>query len=343
MNAPSSHVVVVTGLSGAGKSTALAALEDLGFHAIENAPPPVILEAIEACEQAGVRDIALGLGGSVGSFIDGAPGVIQRISNGSRKVTVIFLDASDEVVLRRFNETRRPHPEAQRASATERNTGAPAIHKSGILESVALERERLGPLRALATLVIDTSRLRVHDLRKRVFALLKPEHDGLFKLSVRVVSFGFKYGLPNDADLVLDVRFLDNPHFIPELRPLTGEDPRVRDYVLRASGAREFLKKTGDLLEFLVPRYEEEGKSYLTIGIGCTGGQHRSIAIANAIAEELGRTIALRNATTEVTVVHRDGRMADVRRTDSMPEGPESIGDPRSAPSQPIKVRAEGA
>lgn len=321
------QVVVVTGLSGAGKTTALAALEDLGFHAIENVPPRVILEAIVACESAGVRDIALGFGGSVGAFLDGAQEVLTNLGN-QRKVTVVFLDASDDVVLRRFNETRRPHPEAQRAKI---------FHPSGVLESVALERERLAPLRGMATLVIDTSGLRVHDLRKRIFALLKPEHDAPFRMSVRVVSFGFKYGLPNDADLVLDVRFLDNPHFVPELRHLTGDDAPVRDYVMRAQGTREFLKKAGDLLAFLVPRYEEEGKSYLTIAIGCTGGQHRSIAIANAVAEDLRNTVSSRGALTEVTLHHRDTRMHSGRISvvDEPLSGPAAPGSTPSSKSPP--------
>jgi UPF0042 nucleotide-binding protein len=313
--ARATQVVVVTGLSGAGKSTALAALEDLGFHAIENVPPAVITQAIEACEGAGVKDIALGFGGSVGAFLDGAPDVLASVERGGhRKVTIVFLDASDDVVARRFNETRRPHPEAQRTKAA---------HLAGVLESVALERERLGPLRAMATLVIDTSALRVHDLRKRIFTLLKPDHDDLHRMQVRVMSFGFKVGLPHDADLVFDVRFIDNPHFVPELRPLTGEDPPVRDYVLAAEGTRQLLDKLGDLLAFLVPRYEEEGKSYVTVAIGCTGGQHRSVAIANAVAESLRVELARRAATTEVVVFHRDARPHVSRRDAGHRDPPE--------------------
>lgn len=303
MNARASQVVVVTGLSGAGKSTVLAALEDLGFHAIENLPAPVILQAIEACEAAGVRDIALGFGGGVSAFLDGAHDVIATLSTPQRKVTVIFLDASDEVVQRRFNETRRPHPEAQRAKATH-----------GVLEAVALERDRLGPLRSMASLVIDTSGLRVHDLRRRILAMMDPRHDVHVRMNVRVMSFGFKYGLPSDADLVFDVRFLDNPHFVPALQPLTGNDKSVFDYVMNAAGASDFLEKTCDLLSFLVPRYEAEGKSYLTIGVGCTGGQHRSVALANAIAERMRKSVGARppkdGRASEVIVVHRDVRLA---------------------------------
>ncbi len=284
----STQVVVVTGLSGAGKSTALAALEDLGFHAIENLPPSITLHAIEACELAGVRAIALGFAGSVGAFAENAPEVLGALASAHRRVMVLFLDASDDALARRFNETRRPHPEAQRTKR---------LHLAGLHESVRLERERMASLRAMASVVVDTTGMRVHDLRKRVFSLVAPEQGGA-GMKVRVLSFGFKYGLPSDADLVFDVRFLDNPHFVPGLRELTGEDKRVRDYVMSAEGAREFLEKTTDLLAFLVPRYAAEGKSYLTIAIGCTGGQHRSVTLANAIGAML-RTLGLHGTRAE--------------------------------------------
>jgi len=293
------NVVVVTGLSGAGKSTVLAALEDLGYHAIENLPPSVIVHAIEACEQAGVINIALGFGASVGGFLEGAADALAAIAvSEGRKVRVLFLDASDEVVLRRFNETRRPHPLSVEAQKVKRHDGAQV---SAVADGAALERERLAPLRAMANIVVDTSSLRVHDLRRRVFALLAPERASEHPMSTRLLSFGFKHGLPSDADLVFDVRFLDNPHFVDDLRPHTGEDKRVSEYVLNAEGAGEFLERSDSLISFLLPRYEAEGKSYLTIAIGCTGGQHRSVAIAVALAERLRKT-----HQGPINVVHRD-------------------------------------
>jgi UPF0042 nucleotide-binding protein len=297
------NVVVVAGLSGAGKSTAIAALEDLGYHAIENLPPPVIENAIAACESAGVREIALGLGAGVGDLLIGAAEVVSGLAKAAkagdeggpaRRVTVVFLDASDEAVMRRYSETRRPHP-----AMTSRPDGAHAE----VLEGIAVERERLAPLRALASVVIDTSSLRVHDLRRRVLGVFKPETITALRMSVRFLSFGFKYGLPHDADVVLDVRFLDNPHFIDELRPLTGEEPGVRDYVLGSDAAKRFLGLSTDLLDFLLPSYEAEGKAYLTIAIGCTGGQHRSVAIAIALAAALGE-----KGHQGIRVVHRDAR-----------------------------------
>jgi len=291
------NVVVVTGLSGAGKSTALAALEDLGFHSVENVPPSVILAAIEACENAGVHEIALGFGGRVSRFLEGAADAIAGIGkHGERKVSVLFLDASDEAVLRRFSETRRPHPlhdEAKRRGSSE--------DLAQVAGGIALERESLAPLRAMATVVVDTSSLRVHDLRKRVIALVHSDATPSVRMRTRILSFGFKHGLPSDADLVLDVRFLDNPFFVPELRERTGEEKAVSDYVLAAEDARQFVDKAVDLLAFLVPRYEREGKSYLTIAIGCTGGQHRSVALAVEIERRLRE-----GGGRGLTVVHRD-------------------------------------
>lgn len=308
----SANVVVVTGLSGAGKSTAMSALEDLGYYCVENLPPSVIAHAVEACESRGVRDIALALGVGVDGLVDEAAAAISELSGkgdkasdggatASRHVRLIFLDASDEAVLRRFSETRRPHPLLMHRERHE------------VIDAVRLERERLAPLRALASFVIDTSGLRVHDLRKRVTSMMRPEMSEHARMQVRMLSFGFKHGLPSDADLVFDVRFLDNPYFVAELRPLTGEDPRVRDFVLAAEDARALLDKLEDLLEFLLPRYEREGKSYLTVAIGCTGGQHRSVAIARALTERLekpkgsGRPERFRSA---LRVVHRDAHTA---------------------------------
>jgi UPF0042 nucleotide-binding protein len=296
---PVAELVVVTGMSGAGKSTALAALEDVGYHCIENLPPPVMAHALEACDTSGLSLVALGVGSSVAAFLDGAAGELRRIARQpGRRMTTVFLEASDEVLVRRFSETRRPHP---LVAAAVRERGRSGAEAADVIDGVRRERELLAPLRAIADVVIDTSALRVHDLRRRVLDGLRPEHGASGRMAARLLTFGFKFGLPADADLVFDVRFLDNPYFVPELRELTGEDARVRDYVLSRPDATEFLDQTERMLRFLLPRYQAEGKSYLTVAIGCTGGKHRSVSIAIALAERLGLGDDLR-------VVHRDAR-----------------------------------
>lgn len=299
-------VVVVTGLSGAGKSTALHALEDLGYYCVDNLPIPVARETVAVCEAGGIRRIGLGIDVRVGSFLDGATSALDQIAAGDHEVIVMFLDASDEVLLRRFGETRRPHPLSTHASGlAARTSPAPPID---ILEGVRLEREHLAPLRDRAAIEIDTSQISVHDLRRRVIAHLGPGRAEQPRMETRVVTFGFKYGVPADANLVLDVRFLDNPYFVPSLRAQSGLDDAVQRFIFEKPDAQAFLDKTEDLLTFLLPRYEAEGKSYLTIAIGCTGGRHRSVALAIEIATRVGGKTGL-----PITVVHRD-----VGRTDMM-------------------------
>lgn len=293
-----SCVIVVTGLSGAGKSTALRALEDLGYYCVDNLPTPVAKETVEVCETGGVHRVGLGIDVRVGSFLEGATATLEELEKGDREVIVMFLDASDEVLLRRFSETRRPHP------LSTRNPRA-AID---VLEGVHLERARLAPLRARAAIEIDTSQISVHELRRRVIAHLGPGRAEQPRMETRLVTFGFKYGVPVDANLVLDVRFLQNPYFVPGLRALSGTDEPVQRFVRDNSDARIFVEKVEDLLAFLLPRYEAEGKSYLTLAIGCTGGRHRSVALAIEIAERVEKKTGL-----PITVVHRD-----VARTDMM-------------------------
>lgn len=293
MTAESVIVVVVTGLSGAGKSTALHALEDLGFFCIDNLPVPVMDATLSACEAGGVRRVALGVDVRVRSFFDRAADVIESARvPGHREMDVLFLDASDETLLRRFSSTRRPHP----LSLSEGSS-----HAVAVLDGIRIERERLSPLRARATQVIDTTELSVHDLRRRVLEVYGPGAASQAGMSTRIVSFGFKYGLPVDADVVLDVRFLPNPFFIGGMRPLSGLDKTVADYVFASDDAREFLARALDLLTFCLPKYEREGKSYLTVAVGCTGGRHRSVALATTLAEELRKVLPSR-----IDVVHRD-------------------------------------
>ena len=294
-------VVVVTGLSGAGKSQALHALEDLGFFCVDNLPTPLAADAVELCERGSITRIALGIDVRVRAFLDDVAQVLRQLqAAGQRDVEVLFLDASDERLLQRFSESRRPHP----LSTESGHEGALAV-----LDGVRIERERLSPLRAGATRVIDTTNTSVHDLRRLLIAHFGPASGGAPRMVTRVVSFGFKYGTPVDADLVLDVRFLDNPYFVPELRQLTGLDEPVVRHVMGAVETQEFMRRTLDLLGYVMPKYEREGKSYLTMAIGCTGGRHRSVVIADAIARELGNA-----GRSSMNVVHRDVDRGGVER-----------------------------
>jgi UPF0042 nucleotide-binding protein len=298
-------VVVVTGLSGAGRTTALRALEDLGFFCIDNLPTVLAPNAVALCEKGGISLVALGMDVRVREFLGEVGRVLSQLEDdGRRDLSVLFLDASDETILRRFSETRRPHALA---------TYDPSMmtHASSVLEGVMLERERLAPLRARATRVIDTTSIGVHDLRRQVLAHFGPASGSIERMTIRVMSFGFKYGTPTDADLVFDVRFLKNPYFVPELKRVPGTEKPVRDFVLALPETDEFLQKTLDLLRYVVPKYEQEGKSYLTIAFGCTGGMHRSVVLAEHVASALDTSLhseasGASHPRLEIGVVHRD-------------------------------------
>lgn len=304
-------VVVVTGLSGAGRTTALHALEDLGFFCIDNLPTALAPDAVALCEKGGMTRVALGMDVRVRVFLGEVGQVLSTLEDsGRRDLHVLFLDASDETILRRFSETRRPHALTMAAGGAG-GAGGPSTAAS-VLESVTLERERLSRLRARATRVIDTTSLSVHELRRAVLGHFGPASGTTERMVVRVVSFGFKYGTPQDADLVFDVRFLKNPYFVPELKRVPGTDERVRDFVMALPETGEFLDRSLELLRYVVPKYEREGKSYLTIAIGCTGGMHRSVVLAEHIATSLDATLSS-SATAlsggpriELAIVHRD-------------------------------------
>jgi UPF0042 nucleotide-binding protein len=285
-------VVVVTGLSGAGRSTALRALEDLGFFCVDNLPTLLVEQTVASCERGGMRRLALGIDVRVRSFLQGAGQALQLLAASGRTLHILFLDASDEALLRRYSSSRRPHP----LSAVE-----PAGPAGAVLESIRIERERLAPLRAIASRVLDTTRLSVHELRRRIISEFGPGAERGERMRTRVLSFGFKYGVPVDADLSLDVRFIENPYFVDDLRPLSGLDEPVSRFVLEKPDAQGFLERAMALLEFLLPRYEAEGKSYLTVAVGCTGGRHRSVAVAEQLAVELRRRLQV-----QVDVSHRD-------------------------------------
>lgn len=288
------NVVVVTGLSGAGRSTALRALEDLGFFCVDNLPPAAFSATLAACARGNLRRIALGIDVRVRSFLGETVAAIEQVeADQTRDFTLVYLHASDASLLARFNATRRPHP-----LRTGDADSAPSL---AVLDGIRIERERLEPLRERASVVIDTSDLSVHDLRRRMVELFRPKVGETRRMRTRFVSFGFKYGAPADVDVMFDVRFIENPYFVDELRNFSGLDAPVRDFVRANASAAEFRRHTEALLGFLIPAYEAEGKSYLTVGFGCTGGRHRSVAIAEAVAE------ALRPATgTMIEVVHRD-------------------------------------
>lgn len=278
------ELVIITGMSGSGKASVLKAFEDLGYYCVDNLPVGLIPRFAELIGQSSeIERTALVVDVREGKQLEELPPIVKAV----RKIIhtrMIFLEASDSVLLRRYSETRRPHP-----------LGIDAPVKS----SLAAERRHLRRIRALADLVIDTSKFNVHELRAHIIELFQKKEKGR-NILVSCVSFGFKYGVPDDADLVFDVRFLPNPHFVPEFRPLTGRHPKVAKYIRSFPQTTEFVQRISELLIYLLPHYIHEGKSYLTIAFGCTGGQHRSVMIAEDVAKRL------RSASYRVKVAHRD-------------------------------------
>jgi RNase adapter protein RapZ len=263
------RILIITGLSGSGKSTAVRALEDEGFFCLDNLPVtlfPTFIELVDNSKER-VRDVGLVMDIRGRDFLKGYEKVIQEIGEAGHAVEILFLDATDEVLIRRFSETRRRHP---------------ALEGGSVSEGIRFEREQLAGLRRLATTLIDTSELNVHQLKELIIARIKGE-QGAREMTVHLQSFGYRFGIPLEADMVMDVRFLPNPHFIPELKKFSGLDPKVREYVLEKTDTKLFLEKFEDMMEFLLPGYRREGKSYLTLSIGCTGGRHRSVVIVEAL------------------------------------------------------------
>lgn len=268
------EIKIISGLSGSGKSTVLRALEDHGYFCIDNLPAALMIPFADLCEErADVTRIAIGIDVRSQKFWEGVEQALVEFDRRFYQVEVIFLDASDEVLMRRFSETRRPHPLAEYGD---------------VLTGVAEERRVTAGLRERADGILDTSRLDVHELRRLVVRDWVGSYGGEpRRMRIRIQSFGFKYGIPIDSDLVFDARFLPNPYFEDELRPLSGEDQVVADFVLSTAEARDFVRDVVGLLVRLIPQYEREGKSYLTVSVGCTGGRHRSVAIARALASRL--------------------------------------------------------
>jgi len=276
------HIVLITGMSGAGGSSTADVLEDLGWYVVDNLPTSLVDKVVDLASLpgSGIGRLALVARGNHGEVLDN----VAVLRAAGHRVTVLYLDAQTPELVRRYDATRRKHPLVAEAD--------------GLVESIELERSMLTGTRDAADLVIDTSELNVHQLKVRIVAAF--DDASTSKLQVAVESFGFKHGLPLDADIVMDVRFLPNPHWEDALRPLTGHDPAVRDFVLERAETEAFLDRFDELLRTILPAYQAEGRSYLTVAIGCTGGRHRSVAIAEELATRL------RARGTAVRTTHRD-------------------------------------
>ncbi|MGA8220452.1 MAG: RNase adapter RapZ [Candidatus Acidiferrales bacterium] len=278
------QLVILTGLSGSGKGSVLNTFEDLGFYCVDNLPVALIPVFSELYDEGRgeIERAALLVDAREGEQIEKLP-IFYRALASDHHATLVFVEASDEALMRRFSETRRPHPLGSGVS---------------IAEGIREERRRMAPIRRLADVIIDTTKFNVHELRQ--FIIDRFQNPGRRPLLVSVVSFGFRYGIPTDADLVFDVRFLPNPHFVPRLRPFSGKDPRVARYIRSFPQTNEFLRRIQSLLSYLIPHYIREGKSYLTVAVGCTGGRHRSVTLAEVIRG------AVQKEGYATKVVHRD-------------------------------------
>jgi len=282
------EVVIITGMSGAGKSQAIKCLEDSGFFCIDNLPPALIPTFVRLCTQSEhpIERVALVIDVREGKFLNSLFDILAMLRSEGHAVKIIFLDASNEALVRRFSESRRPHPLA---------AGKP------VLVGINIERNMLVHLREEADLIIDTSALTIHELKRFLFQAFFIQRVGR-KLALSLVSFGYKHGLPFDADIVFDTRFLPSPHFIDELRPLTGLDPQVGQFLLGDEATKPYLGRLFDLLDFITPLCEEEGRAYLTIAVGCTGGRHRSVFLAEQLADhflERGYPVNVRHRDVE--------------------------------------------
>jgi RNase adapter protein RapZ len=279
-------IIIITGYSGSGKSTALAAFEDAGFYCVDNLPVELLPKFLELPMErsAEISGLAFVMDLREKTFLSKYQSVFESIREKGHTFEILFLEAEVEILLQRYSQTRRQHPLAQDRS---------------LLESIQMEQTRLKDMRKAADKIFDTSHYNVHVLKARMVDLARKRLAST-RMTINILSFGFKFGIPNDADLVVDVRFLANPYFVPDLKDLTGEDEPVETYVVENSVTRTFLQRYFDLLDFLVPLYEKEGKKYLTIAVGCTGGRHRSVAIARSILAHID------NPERRVSVLHRD-------------------------------------
>jgi len=280
------RIVIITGMSGAGKSSVLRIFEDMGFFTIDNLPPPVMDKFIEVAFSAGsgIKNVAMVMDVRGRAFFDDTINVLNQLKQTGHDVRVIFLDAGDELLIKRFKETRRPHP-----------LGG----DEGVVVGLAKERIALQALKAAADHIIDTTAFNMNQLRTHIMSIMSPE-DRTFPLKVRLVSFGYKFGVPLDSDLVVDVRFLPNPHYDEDLTKFTGEHEVIQKYVMNHPSVNEFLKILSEFVSFLIPHYMDEGRFNLTISVGCTGGKHRSVVIAIKLLE------TLKKIGVDCFITHRD-------------------------------------
>ncbi|ACL03058.1 conserved hypothetical protein [Desulfatibacillum aliphaticivorans] len=279
-------IVIITGLSGSGKSTALAALEDAGFFCVDNLPVALLPKFLELQNQtvSEVTRFAFVMDLREKGFVSRFENVFKDLEDQGYAFEIIFLESDEDTLIRRYSETRRQHPLSK---------------DKGLLEGIRLEKQVLEPLRSIAHRVVDSSNLNVHQLKAMIQEMGAQKNERK-SIQISVLSFGFKYGIPRGADLVMDVRFLPNPYFVPELKNLTGLQAPVQEFVLEKPVTQEFLKKFMDLLDFLAPRYQKEGKAYLTVAVGCTGGKHRSVSVAGIVYEHL------KGLFSNVSLSHRD-------------------------------------
>ena len=277
--------VIVTGLSGAGKTEATRSLEDLGYFCVDNLPPQLIPKFAEACNNGSIEKVAIVIDIRGGVFFDDLFESLMYLKSSEFKYEILFLDASDEILVKRFKEARRSHPLAPQGR---------------VLTGISEERNKLREVKDRADIIIDTSKYAIRDLREKINEYYGDVKSPEKQLSITILSFGFKYGIPVDSDLVFDVRFIPNPFYIPELKKYSGSDEPVKKYVLDQKETQGFIEKLEDMLRFLIPNYIKEGKRQLIVSIGCTGGRHRSVAIANAIHEQL------LNDSFDSRIEHRD-------------------------------------
>ncbi len=279
-------IIIITGLSGSGKSTAIAAFEDAGFYCVDNMPVALLPKFLELPfdQSADIAGLVFGMDLREKDFISKYPTIFLKLKEKGYHLDILFLEAGEEILLRRYSQTRRHHPLAP---------------NKGILEAIRMEKKQLEDLRGIAGTIIDTSKNNVHELKATILKFAREKMHGAV-MRIQVMSFGFKYGTPQHTDLITDVRFLDNPYFTPELKALDGEADAVKDFVLSREETKLFLQKYIDLLDYLIPLYEKEGKAYLTIAFGCTGGRHRSVAIARVVHDHLQKL------GKPVEIIHRD-------------------------------------
>ncbi len=279
-------IIIITGLSGSGKSIAISAFEDAGFYCVDNMPVALLPKFLELSIESDseITGLALVMDLREKSFLSSYSSVFDSLKKKGHQFKILFLEANEETLLKRYSQTRRHHPLSQDKS---------------LLDGIRIEQEQLKELKITADKIIDTSRYNVHDL-KSVINDIAQQSKNFAPMRINILSFGFKYGTPHDASLIMDVRFLANPHFVPELKAFDGKNRKIKNYVLNNDEARRFLKKYLDLLDYLIPLYEKEGKTYLTIAVGCTGGRHRSVTIAEALFEHINKP------GRQIIITHRD-------------------------------------